>query len=238
MRVLHLPKRGSAFLLDGKNHDFLVTAQHVVNDLPQSGSLEILDNKLGKPFNAEYSKLIKGARAQFGATFLPDLAVLVMKNGVLGLSSFPLLQGNEIELGQEVFFLGYPLSFLDYGSTVLPTGEVRAPLLKRAVFSGAIHRDGVGMLLFDGFNNSGFSGGPIFVKGKDGKRGIFGIVSGYFHDTPRTVFPLRDSGSPDSRKVLSDQPVGAVVDLNSGFMLGFSFAEVKKLITRFEFETK
>ena len=53
------------------------------------------------------------------------------------------------------------------------------PLVRTAYFSGIVNLDGHDIMLLDGFNNPGYSGGPVFTVGLDGKPALAGVISGY-----------------------------------------------------------
>ena len=82
--------------------------------------------------------------------------------------SFPLLTPSRIHmcphLGQEVYFLGYPYglytTFGDQGGVAL----IKHACISARVACSAIYPDGdkdTMLILLDGLNNPGFSGGPI-----------------------------------------------------------------------------
>lgn len=58
----------------------------------------------------------------------------------------------------DVSFLGFPLGNL--GTVFL---GIKFPLVKKAVVSGWVKHNGIELLLLDGHNNLGFSGGPVVI---------------------------------------------------------------------------
>ena len=85
-------------------------------------------------------------------------------------------------LGDEGFFMGFP-----YGLSTSDRGNTNAgfplPLLKKAVFSGNSLMNDIYVLLLDGHNNPGFSGGPVLFKDRlksgDNKYHLIGVISAY-----------------------------------------------------------
>ena len=76
--------------------------------------------------------------------------------------------------GLNAYFFGFPLGL----------GEeffgVKFPLVKKAIISGWTKRNGIELLLLDGHNNVGFSGGPIVAYNTAKKKMcLVGILSGY-----------------------------------------------------------
>lgn len=81
-----------------------------------------------------------------------------------------------IAFGMEVFFYGFPLE--NMGTEVL---GIKFPLVKKAIMSGWVKYNGVDVLLLDGHNNLGFSGGPVVAYDLTRKKMcLIGVISGYF----------------------------------------------------------
>ena len=80
-------------------------------------------------------------------------------------------------LGQEVFFLGFPFEY-DGLLAHYPNSNSPLPFVKKATMSGIL-TPAPSLLVLDGYNNPGFSGGPVCFKRRDGKFSIAGVVSGY-----------------------------------------------------------
>jgi hypothetical protein len=80
-----------------------------------------------------------------------------------------------VTVGSETYFLGYPLGNL--GTELF---GIKFPLLKKAIISGFVKHNGVDVLLLDGHNNLGFSGGPVIAYDVPSKQmRIVGVISGY-----------------------------------------------------------
>jgi hypothetical protein len=77
--------------------------------------------------------------------------------------------------GAEVFFYGFPLGNL--GTEAL---GIKFPLVKKAIISGWVKNKGLDVLVLDGHNNLGFSGGPVVRYDTQSKKmNIIGVISGY-----------------------------------------------------------
>jgi S1-C subfamily serine protease len=107
-----------------------------------------------------------------------DVAVLVPAEKKV-LVATPISYPSEVTFGREVYFLGFPYGlFTSFG-----TQAQSIALVKHAYASGVTNRaaffpDGdkdEPLLLLDGLNNPGFSGGP--VVGLDHK--VIGVISGF-----------------------------------------------------------
>jgi hypothetical protein len=66
------------------------------------------------------------------------------------------------------------------------------PFAKSGIISTpTIIVDGVHLIYFDGFNNAGFSGGPLFtISTHDSSVNVIGIVKGYLPEETRAETPL------------------------------------------------
>lgn len=98
-----------------------------------------------------------------------------------------------LALGQDVYFLGFPYQY-DQLLSSIPGDSKPLPFVKKACLS-TILTDNKSILLLDGHNNPGFSGGPVcFKEIGSGKKAmaIAGIVSGYRFDR-QYVFDENDT---------------------------------------------
>jgi hypothetical protein len=166
---------GTAFLVMYKGKDYLVTAKHLFKVHDSLFSIEVSQNDKWHPMQG---KLF------FHSNPSVDIAVLTSiswdkAGGAIRLDTSDI---NEY-LGDQGFFLGFPYGFQTKDASGKLNSGFPIPLVKRATFSGSIIDDGVVILLFDGFNNPGFSGGPLLLKnrGNQGDKRFYvaGVISGY-----------------------------------------------------------
>ncbi len=75
----------------------------------------------------------------------------------------------------ELVFVGYPHGLLNTYPSLL--GFVTG-LVRRVAFSGVVDQDGRPLIILDGFNNPGYSGGSVYAE-SDGQLVISGLISGY-----------------------------------------------------------
>lgn len=178
---------GTCFMVTKDKKQYFLTAAHLFPSSHKSGNLnpiEMLIQNEWRSFNA---------RVYFHTDRKIDIALVILSERVLQNLEFPEelsrldssareAQGNGISLdpiladfGKEVFFYGFPLGNL--GSEVF---GIKFPLVKKATVSGSVRHNGVNMLLLDGHNNLGFSGGPVVAYNISSKKMcIVGIISGY-----------------------------------------------------------
>ena len=119
-------------------------------------------------------------------------------------------------LAQDVYFLGFPFGMsTDIGDLNL---NFPLPFVKKAILS-AFGKD-EGLVLLDGHNNPGFSGGPVVAGGSavDGSGvGIIGVISGYRADRQA----VRDSSKNEGPYTY---------DMNTGIIHVWSGCRVNQLI--------
>lgn len=103
-----------------------------------------------------------------------DIAVIEIMGMQIPSNSFNLGNSQPI-LGQDCFFMGYPLGYAMPFNKELPI-----PLIKKGVFSGIFSTNGGIQILLDGNNTFGLSGGPAcFYDYEKDKWTIFAVISGY-----------------------------------------------------------
>jgi Trypsin-like peptidase domain len=140
--------KGTAFTIEVDERQYLITARHVLPDTPTvTFSVEIGDQPL------HWLKDVKPLD-----TVHPNADVAVLPLAGLLTPTYPIVPSTAgVIVSQDVYFLGYPAGLPNYS----PPAE-RVAFVKKGILS-AFHTtpQGVQLLYVDGFNNSGFSGGPV-----------------------------------------------------------------------------
>jgi hypothetical protein len=179
---------GTCFMLVKDGKQYFVTAAHLFKSSHKSGDVVpiqmVIQNQL-QSFNAT---------VYFHENRKVDIAVFTLSEKIMQNIELPeeylkhkkkyqeLFPGNGISTdsistlaGIDVFFFGFPLGNL--GTEFL---GIKFPLVKKAIISGWVNHNGITMLLLDGYNNVGFSGGPVVAYDTAGKKMcVVGAVSGY-----------------------------------------------------------
>jgi S1-C subfamily serine protease len=169
---------GTAFLVDYANKPYLVTANHMVETAGNSATVEVLgaNDSLWHPI--PFTIL-------HGSSPCVDVAVLVSPD--LGLTGIdPLPYDYNFAMGQEAYFLGFPFGLY----TAFKGKNVAVPLIKHGYISASVPCSAIypggsaddNLILLDGINNHGFSGGPVVGPDVfDGTRALklVGVISGY-----------------------------------------------------------
>lgn len=179
---------GTCFIITKQGKQYFITAAHLFEPSHKSGDSVavqmVVQNRLQ----------LLGAHVYFHPDRQVDIAVVQLPQRVsqnvelskeLAMYKDTLqkvFQGNGISMdslfasiGTDVFFFGFPLGNL--GTEAL---GMKFPLVKKAMISGWVKRNGLELLLLDGHNNLGFSGGPIAAYDVATKKMVVvGVVSGY-----------------------------------------------------------
>jgi hypothetical protein len=201
---------GTAFTVRVDHKQYLVTAKHVLNGdrdllIPRTSHIELF--RAGIWHRVDYELVC--------VTEDPgDIAVLALSQALL---SFP-----EVELGtkglvygQEVFFLGFPY---EWRKDVGPLNNgFPLPYVKRAIVS-MLNFDPDPIIVLDGINNAGFSGGPVAFMNKAGQWQIAAVISG-FNSVREPVV-----------NAYTDEPSDFSVDQNTGLIDATCLDSVLELI--------
>jgi len=229
----------TAFTIDVDGREYLVTAKHVVKGLRSRDKIDIF-------MNNQWSSLeVSILRCDDPV----DIAVLIPPHQLTVNFELP-SENNNVYLGQEAYFLGFP-----YGIQIPATGingPYPLPIVKHGNISGILpisQESRSGLMLLDGYNNPGFSGGPIVYR--DSNQGSFvfrlaGVVSG-FRPEVAPVMKEHDISSPDEagQKAKAEPwrivkrangtyfeyvDNGTYVALNTGIVIGYGIQPAVDLI--------
>ncbi len=243
-RVLHLrtsaneTATGFTIAVDGR--EYLITAKHAVASLGQDAKIGIEQNSawVNIPF-----KIYK-------CDDPVDVAVLIPPYQL----TYDLPLPNETSnfmYGQDAYFLGFPYNL---GGPVGPNGAYPMPFVKRSLISVVEPVDAskkASLYLLDGYNNPGFSGGPLVAK-DNSKPGfnydVIGVVTG-FEPEVVPVVTTHAIESPDKASEKSKEqpwrirknPDGSYLEyvdtensavLNTGIVTAFSLQPAIDLIRK------
>lgn len=204
----------TSFILEHGDKQYIFTANHVVEDLGDHAKVEIMSD--GKWVSL-------GVRILHGDSKCEDVAVLIpdQKEQLLKADALPELKN--FYIGQEAYFLGYPYGLVMQAAAV----HLSAALVKHAYISAVVKCSDVNpgapedknVILLDGFNNPGFSGGPVVSKNLDDPNhpfNVVGIISGFrFENTPVSVNGQKAPGA----SVQSNTGIIVAVGIDRAFAL-------------------
>lgn len=158
-------KIGSAFALDIGGRQYIVTAKHLIGEINGRSTVDIF---LSGAWTSVVTELV-------GHSTNADISVIAIDRRLTP-SDLPLEiidDEHKLTYGQDVFFLGFP-----YGSfgPEFDNGS-HLPFVKKGIVS-LLTND---MIVLDGHNNQGFSGGPVVfnpVQGNSELR-VASVISSY-----------------------------------------------------------
>jgi hypothetical protein len=179
---------GTCFMVTRNGGQYFVTAAHLFESAHRSGddvSIQLVVQNELQSYHA---------RIYYHSDRKVDIAVLKLAETISQRANIPdeltqyrdtiqkIFRGDGfatdsmvVSIGTETYFLGFPLGNL--GTEVF---GIKYPLLKKAIISGWVKYNGIDVLLLDGHNNLGFSGGPVVAYDEVSKQmRIVGVISGY-----------------------------------------------------------
>ena len=202
---------GTAFAIDYKGKLYLVTARHVVTGVPESNAIiQVRQSDKWEDLHTLKTLFPPSTEVDI-AVFETDVKVpepfKVMSSG----------KTSDVIMGQQLWFLGYPWGigshFDNYqGKTI--------PFIKKGTMSAIdwTNHDAV-VLYIDGFNNPGFSGGPIVFENLNSHTfQIIGVVMGYKEDTAKVL--------------VNGKHLDTELLVNSGILIGYSIEHALQAIEK------
>lgn len=183
---------GTCFMVVKNDKQYFVTAAHLFDPSHKSGDLVpiqmLIQNKL-QSFTA---------KVYFHENRKVDIAIIRLSENISQRIQLPdqflkykdtlqrLFEGNgvsmdsiRVNVATEVLFFGFPL-----GNLGTDAFGIKFPLVKRAMTSGLVQYNSVELILLDGHNNLGFSGGPAVAYDTSSKKlCLLGVISGYIPET-------------------------------------------------------
>jgi hypothetical protein len=200
-------KVGTCFIANYKTGQYLITVKHLFDTNKKKNgdtvNFSISDKKGMLRFNY---------RVFFHLDSNVDIAVISIPANFLPNNQLRISEDENCFLGQDCYFLGYPLGL----SSLIDS--VHYPLYKKAVFSGILDLKR-GLNVYDAHNNRGFSGAPIITTNSTYDRQyVAGIVSGYRNEVINIEANSKNKNEP------------FVVNENSGIMEAYDATNVIQII--------
>lgn len=197
---------GTSFIANYKNSQYLITVRHIFKSIKRSGDTANL-------LIADKNGFLKiSLPVFFNNDTTIDVAVVKVPSDFLPNRGLPLLTNYNTAIGQDCYFLGFPLGFgTSYESYYLP-------IYKRAIFSGIIDQS-KSKMVFDAHNNQGFSGAPVISTNSTVENQyLVGVVSGYANESKQL----------ESKKK-KNKHLGEFQE-NSGIMMVYGISNIIEII--------
>ncbi len=200
-------EQGTAFTIDYAGKLYIITARHVVAGVPKlNATLQV--RKEGQWLNLPTLKTLYPSSDKVDIAIFKTDQVVTTPYGIAATD-----KTGGATMGQQIWFLGYPFleglgSHFAKGPTASSPTEF--PFIKRGTMSAIDATDPDAVVIYiDGFNNRGFSGGPIlFWDFVQHKYRIAGVVQGYKNDVALTIV---DGHQVDTNLLV-----------NSGILVGYN----------------
>jgi hypothetical protein len=208
--------QGTAFAYGRGTRSCFVTAAHVLAGSQEGGFIQIRRHGDWQSFPLTMVSPHRGGQ---------DIALFAVSGLVLDLQhDFSHPDDPKLYPGQELKFTGFPH---DLENLIDSPMGFSTPLVRTAFLSGTIKLSDPDrtLLVLDGLNNPGYSGGPIWAPGPElDKPSLLGIVSGYRVELKSKIKVYKDLGGG-----LEEEVSGLFVKPNSGMIHAVPYSELKKL---------
>ncbi|MCO5241237.1 MAG: serine protease [Chitinophagaceae bacterium] len=200
--------QGTCFLVEMNTQEYILTAKHLFSSKLHNGdSTRIIIYQENRPRSLAVQYYVHADSAI-------DIAVLKLKESIKVITPFDIEE--EVTLGQDIYFLGFP-SFNNIQFATSGTIGV-LPLVKKGIISGWTTSGSNTLFFLDGHNNPGFSGGPVVcISGRTKRPIIFGVISGYYYENK----PVKNNNGQDELTHIQE---------NSGIIKCYSTRIVKQII--------
>jgi hypothetical protein len=231
----------TAFTIDVDGREYVITAKHIVQGLKDKDKIDVF-------MNGDWSSLLVDILRCDDPI---DIAVLIPPHQLTVNFDLPFEKG-KFRFGQDAYFLGFPYGIQSSGLGI--NGPYPIAIIKRGTISADVVLDQTKkaiMILLDGYNNPGFSGGPIVYRDFDQSGyvlNLVGVVSGFIPEVVSTLNEHDIAKPEDAGSAAKAQPwkiqkrnngtyfeyveSGTYVALNTGIVRGFSIAPAIDLIRK------
>ncbi len=190
---------GTAFTIDEGGREYLVTAKHVLSEFSNDVNVDVYSNGSWISLQA---KLVGHANDGI------DVSVLSTQRAMTPPNLHVINSQSGLTYGGDAYFLGFPFGMV--GPLAVGHDRFPLPFVKKAIISQFWKE----ILYLDGYNNPGFSGGPVcFKRPSSSEWCIAAVVSGYRNDLT--------SGNV----VLNGLNTGLLAVQNSGIIISYDIAQ-------------
>ena len=200
---------GTCFTIDVDNRQYIVTARHIVEGIFGQSTVKIMQDKKWKNLQVTLVGHSKGT---------VDISVLAAEVQIS--PTHPLSTTTTgIYLGQDVYFLGFPYELTNEAGK--KNMNFPLPLVKKGIVSMFEFNENI--ILLDGHNNPGFSGGPVVFHPKSHSYdlSVAGVVAGYRFD--------REPVYKNQEQEQKGKPLG-YYKANTGIIVTYEIKHALKLI--------
>jgi Trypsin-like peptidase domain len=223
---------GTGFTLEVDGRQYLITAKHVVASLKEEDTIQL--NK-GNQWDSVKVRV-------FRCDDPIDIAILIPPKQLT--RAFPLEATiGSLTYAQDMYFAGFPYGIFTHMTTS------PLPFVKKAIWSAiSTDKNGVSRLFLDGYNNPGFSGGPIVYEDIYQRDVVFklaGVIAGFRFDRTPVQKPEEITREQIIPKDLVEQRIiekngrlfrlndtDDLVNFNTGIVIGYNVSHALDLIRK------
>lgn len=204
--LIQTPKgQGTGFTIDVDKRQYLITARHMVQGLGTVATIKIakFDNDTSIVFEPYQMKI-------FLCPGSIDIAVLI--------PPIRLTEGDSMEpaagwmMGQDAYFVGFPFGMYSQlknnpPGITRPVGFVKQGLVSAVQYQ---HDGDADLIILDGYNIFGFSGGPVTYWVSPNHSYVIGVISGFKPAYGNVMVP-KEIQSQEIKP--ADRAAGRIVEL-------------------------
>ena len=238
-RVASDRKSGAIFSIEVDGREYWLTVKHIVNskDRPPYGFAGVasitlhLQNRVSSSWipvafkvldPGENIDIVVLAADHSLLQELGDLAPLVKTDHL----AKPVANTDGILVGNTCGFLGYP--FDAWRATFANSKSFLFPYAKGCTLAGKNEAEGYWWL--DGFDNHGFSGGPVYF-GTGPALKIIGVISGYVSERADVTHLTKTTPTrPGEQSEVHEEPTDYKAQVNSGFFHAYDITKALTVI--------
>lgn len=191
---------GTCFTLDVESRQYIVTAKHLVKAITGAAIIYIKHDQEWKNLPVNLVGHGEG-----------DVDISVLAADIpLSSEKLNLPATGDIIIGQDVYFVGFPYGLATEVGQM--NNDFPLPFIKKALFSSWDNEAGV--LYLDGFNNRGFSGGPVVFRTRANVDfsvdfSVAAVISGYRYE----IAPVYLGDSPTSYQIKNNTGIIVSYDI-------------------------
>ena len=162
---------GTCFTFELGNRQYIITARHIASSITGKYVIEIFHENQWKKMNV----ILVGHG-------LGDIDITVLSADVQVSPTYPMKpisKSTTINYGQDVYFLGFPYGM--YAEVGEINSDFPLPFVKKAILSCLYkNKQNEHLLYLDGYNNPGFSGGPVvYLPENSTEFCVASVISGF-----------------------------------------------------------
>ncbi len=212
-RIQYNNSSGTAFTIEYLSRQYVVTAKHLLGDMVLQG--QICNVRILHVGGYDERKV----KVHIHDNDFIDIAVLEPIDGKdVGRRDGVGMSMEGMVIADDLLVAGFPLECSD----PIPGTDRPMPFFKKATLSAVVTDHNARVVMLDGHNNQGFSGGPVVYKPSRGRGlSICAVVSGY----NTADVPVHSRDGIDT---------GFFIRENAGLMCAFAVIHIEEILRKLD----